>query len=83
MRTYTVTDGIGFLGGRLLVVAFEGWNDAGEAATGAVRALLQCQESQKRGKSAAPSIKYTQLDCAQYKLLQAARFNCMQLKSSA
>jgi len=34
-----VTDGNGFLGGRLLVVAFEGWNDAGEAATGAVRAL--------------------------------------------
>jgi len=27
------------LGGRLLVVAFEGWNDAGEAATGAVSAL--------------------------------------------
>ena len=39
MRTYTVADGNGFLGGRLLVVAFEGWNDAGEAATGAVRAL--------------------------------------------
>jgi hypothetical protein len=36
---YTVADGNGFLGGRLLVVAFEGWNDAGEAATGAVRAL--------------------------------------------
>lgn len=34
-----MTDGNGFLGGRLLVVAFEGWNDAGEAATGAVRAL--------------------------------------------
>ena len=28
----------GFEGGRLLVVAFEGWNDAGEAATGAARA---------------------------------------------
>lgn len=27
------------LSGRLLVVAFEGWNDAGEAATGAVRML--------------------------------------------
>jgi hypothetical protein len=27
------------LGGRLLVVAFEGWNDAGEAASGAVRTL--------------------------------------------
>jgi PAC2 family len=34
-----VTDGNGFLGGRLLVVAFEGWNDAGEAATGVVRTL--------------------------------------------
>lgn len=29
----------GFEGGRLLVVAFEGWNDAGEAATGAARLL--------------------------------------------
>lgn len=28
-----------FATGRLLVVAFEGWNDAGEAATGAVRVL--------------------------------------------
>lgn len=28
-----------FASGRLLVVAFEGWNDAGEAATGAVRVL--------------------------------------------
>ncbi len=28
-----------FGSGRLLVVAFEGWNDAGEAASGAVRAL--------------------------------------------
>lgn len=28
-----------FAHGRLLVVAFEGWNDAGEAASGAVRAL--------------------------------------------
>jgi hypothetical protein len=34
-----VTERNGFLGGRLLVVAFEGWNDAGEAATGAVRTL--------------------------------------------
>lgn len=34
-----MTDGNGFLGGRLLVVAFEGWNDAGEAATGAVSTL--------------------------------------------
>ncbi len=30
--------------GRLLVVAFEGWNDAGEAATGAVRALKELLE---------------------------------------
>ncbi len=29
----------GILSGRLLVVAFEGWNDAGEAATGAVTTL--------------------------------------------
>ncbi|WP_235928923.1 proteasome assembly chaperone family protein [Marisediminicola senii] len=29
------------LKGRLLVVAFEGWNDAGEAASGAVRTLKQ------------------------------------------
>lgn len=29
----------GFASGRLLVVAFEGWNDAGEAASGAVRTL--------------------------------------------
>ncbi|TDW28516.1 proteasome assembly chaperone family protein [Cryobacterium psychrophilum] len=36
-----MTDGKGFLGGRLMVVAFEGWNDAGEAATGAVRALKE------------------------------------------
>lgn len=28
-----------FASGRVLVVAFEGWNDAGEAATGVVRAL--------------------------------------------
>jgi hypothetical protein len=34
-----VTDGRSALGGRLLVVAFEGWNDAGEAASGAVRTL--------------------------------------------
>jgi hypothetical protein len=37
-----VTDGSGSAGrleGRLLVVAFEGWNDAGEAASGAVRTL--------------------------------------------
>ena len=30
-----------FAQGRLLVVAFEGWNDAGEAASGAVRALKE------------------------------------------
>ncbi|KQP01067.1 proteasome assembly chaperone family protein [Leifsonia sp. Leaf264] len=29
----------GILNGRILVVAFEGWNDAGEAASGAVRSL--------------------------------------------
>ncbi|RLQ86545.1 PAC2 family protein [Mycetocola zhadangensis] len=29
------------MNGRLLVVAFEGWNDAGEAATGAVRVLQE------------------------------------------
>ena len=29
----------GFASGRLLVVAFEGWNDAGEAASNAVRTL--------------------------------------------
>lgn len=34
-----MTQAGGFGGGRLLVVAFEGWNDAGEAATGAARAL--------------------------------------------
>lgn len=32
---------VGFEGGRLLVVAFEGWNDAGEAATGAARLLAR------------------------------------------
>lgn len=32
------------LGGRLLVVAFEGWNDAGEAASGAVRMLKDALE---------------------------------------
>lgn len=37
--TWIVTQGMDFLGGRLLVVAFEGWNDAGEAASGAVRTL--------------------------------------------
>ncbi|MFB2599898.1 proteasome assembly chaperone family protein [Herbiconiux sp. P17] len=31
----------GFLRGRLLLVAFEGWNDAGEAATGALRVLKE------------------------------------------
>ena len=33
-----------FVQGRLLVVAFEGWNDAGEAASGAVRALKELLE---------------------------------------
>lgn len=32
---------VGFEGGRLLVVAFEGWNDAGEAATGAAKLLAE------------------------------------------
>lgn len=32
------------LGGRLLVVAFEGWNDAGDAASGAVAALKELLE---------------------------------------
>ncbi|GAA2458449.1 PAC2 family protein [Agromyces soli] len=32
---------VGFDGGRLLVVAFEGWNDAGEAATGAAKLLTR------------------------------------------
>ena len=31
----------GFLRGRLLLIAFEGWNDAGEAATGALRVLKE------------------------------------------
>ena len=31
----------GFSKGRLLVVAFEGWNDAGEAASGAVNTLKE------------------------------------------
>lgn len=39
-----MTDGNGFLSGRLLVVAFEGWNDAGEAATGAARSLKDLLE---------------------------------------
>jgi predicted ATP-grasp superfamily ATP-dependent carboligase len=34
-----VSDSTEFSKGRLLVVAFEGWNDAGEAASGAVRTL--------------------------------------------
>ena len=34
-----MTDKTEFASGRLLVVAFEGWNDAGEAASGAVRTL--------------------------------------------
>jgi hypothetical protein len=36
-----VNDSAGILSGRLLVVAFEGWNDAGEAASGAVRGLKE------------------------------------------
>lgn len=34
-----MTDANNILGGRILVVAFEGWNDAGEAASGAVKTL--------------------------------------------
>ena len=34
-----MTDERGFLEGKVLIVAFEGWNDAGEAASGAVRTL--------------------------------------------
>jgi hypothetical protein len=34
-----VTNDSGIFDGRILVVAFEGWNDAGEAASGAVRTL--------------------------------------------
>ena len=34
-----MSDNTGFASGRLLVVAFEGWNDAGEAASNAVRTL--------------------------------------------
>ncbi|MEO6505128.1 MAG: PAC2 family protein [Terrimesophilobacter sp.] len=33
------SDSTGILSGRLLVVAFEGWNDAGDAASGAVHTL--------------------------------------------
>ena len=36
-----MTDGQNILGGRILVVAFEGWNDAGEAASGAVKTLKE------------------------------------------
>lgn len=37
----SVTTSSRILGGRILVVAFEGWNDAGEAASGAVRSLKE------------------------------------------
>jgi hypothetical protein len=37
----TVSDEAVFGGGRLLVVAFEGWNDAGEAASGAIDMLRE------------------------------------------
>lgn len=36
-----MTDAKNILGGRILVVAFEGWNDAGEAASGAVKTLKE------------------------------------------
>lgn len=39
-----MTGSAGFFGERLLVVAFEGWNDAGEAASGAVGALKELLE---------------------------------------
>ncbi len=39
MRGWRVSERAGILSGRLLVVAFEGWNDAGEAASGTVRSL--------------------------------------------
>ncbi|GLI28918.1 hypothetical protein ARHIZOSPH14_31600 [Agromyces rhizosphaerae] len=35
-----MADEHGINGGRILVVAFEGWNDAGEAASGAAQALI-------------------------------------------
>ena len=35
-----------FAGGRVLVLALEGWNDAGDAATGAVRTLREALELQ-------------------------------------
>ena len=37
----SVNQPAGFEGRRLLIVAFEGWNDAGEAATGAARLLAE------------------------------------------
>jgi hypothetical protein len=39
-----VAEGQDILSGRVLVVAFEGWNDAGEAASGAVRTLKDALE---------------------------------------
>jgi hypothetical protein len=39
-----VQEPTGFGNGRLLVVAFEGWNDAGEAASSAARLLAERQE---------------------------------------
>jgi hypothetical protein len=36
-----VTDTSDFATGRLLVVAFEGWNDAGEAASGVARSVIE------------------------------------------
>lgn len=39
-----MTDDMAPLGGRVLVVAFEGWNDAGEAASGALRLVLEAGE---------------------------------------
>jgi hypothetical protein len=40
-----VTDS-GLFSGRTLIVAFEGWNDAGEASSGAARILIQAMNAQ-------------------------------------
>ena len=45
-RVSDETDATTFSGGSLLVVAFEGWNDAGEAASGAARAIRDQLELQ-------------------------------------
>src|SRR6195952_3661296 len=40
-RIFSVPETPGFTSGRVLVVAFEGWNDAGEAASGVVQTLRE------------------------------------------